>query len=295
MLIYILLFFLTCLDLNAGEETFSHFNKDFESTCPNEKIEIKLLFKDLFFNQGLAYSLFGDKPLSFSDETLFKYTSDKLIELFSIDGYCQTIMEPYCEPSSIFEKRWKILNKYRSNFDFKNYALFVKKIDEKPRIVIINKQKFIEIVNKNINLFQKITVSTFTAKEILYKIINEDKSMLEILNKNVGLLGILLGFGTHNAMLFQKREEILHTLNMPLYDSKFLNEELEEINERLKALHEYDPHIIASANRVGFVADPNHPETIQLRNEYDELNNKINEIYSKDDWFEQTLIQLTSE
>ena len=44
-----------------------------------------------------------------------------------------------------------------------------------------------------------------------------------------------------------------------------------------------------------FLADPNHQETIQLRNKYDELNKKINEIYSRDDWFEQTLIQLTSD
>lgn len=48
-------------------------------------------------------------------------------------------------------------------------------------------------------------------------------------------------------------------------------------------------------NRVGFAADPDHPETIELRTKYDQLNTKINEIYFKEDWFEHTLMQLTSD
>jgi hypothetical protein len=66
-------------------------------------------------------------------------------------------------------------------------------------------------------------------------------------------------------------------------------------NSKLRSLREHDPYIIASINRVCFAADPEHHETIKLKTKYDKLNMKINEIYSKDDWFEQTLIQLTSD
>lgn len=47
--------------------------------------------------------------------------------------------------------------------------------------------------------------------------------------------------------------------------------------------------------RVGFVCDPNCEVSSRLIEKYDDLSREINEIYSKDDWFVQTLIQLSSD
>jgi hypothetical protein len=297
MMIYAILIFLSCFRLNAGEEneTSFHIIEKFSTINSYDQKEIKLLFRDLFFNQGFSYSLFGNKPLSFSDSSLLEHKSNQLVNLLLIDGYCQKIMKPYCEPSSIIGKRWMIWNKYKNMFNFKNYILFIKPINTKRKIVIINKKHFKFIFNKNIDLFKKILKHSITCENLLRKFELEDNSILKILNNNEGLLGILLGFGAYNAMLFQKREEFINNSNKYLIDSEIIKEKIEKFNTLLQSLREHDSYIISSINRVCFAADPKHDETIELRNNYDALNRKINEIYSRDDWFEQILIQLTSD
>lgn len=295
MFIYIILIFLSSFHLDAGEKNEASLRvieEKLSSITPYDRNEIKLLFRDLFFNQGFAYSLFGDKPLSFSETSLFKPTSDQLVNLLSIDGYCQTMLTPCCEPSSILEKRWAIWNKHKDLFCFNNYILFIKLIDRKLSIVIINRSQFRKIFDKNIDLFRKNVDRKITYEKLLSEFEFGDKSILEILHHNEGLLGILLGFGTYNAMLFQKREEFIDESNRHLRNSDIIKQKIEKFNALLQPLHKHDMYIIATANRIGFVANPDHSETIQLRTKYDELNKKINEIYSKDDWFEQTLIQL---
>jgi hypothetical protein len=111
-------------------------------------------------------------------------------------------------------------------------------------------------------------------------------------------LGILLGFGKHNARLFQQKEDLLEKEDRlkkyGIYKLEPIQKELQLMNAKLQSLHEHDSYIIASINRVCFAADLEHYETLKLRNKYDELNIKINEIYSKADWLEQTLLQLIS-
>lgn len=122
--------------------------------------------------------------------------------------------------------------------------------------------------------------------------------MGDILHRNEGLLGILLGFGKHNAMLFQRREDLLEKLEEKkicgLYNLEPIQNELQQINSKLQTLREHDFYIISSLNRVCFVADHKQQESKRIKEKYDELNVKINEIYSREDWFKQTLLQLIS-
>src|ERR1700739_2405298 len=87
-------------------------------------------------------------------------------------------------------------------------------------------------------------------------------NVLDLLNDNEGLLGVLLGFGKHNSMLFQKREYILDDLenkkNSHIYRLEKIKNKLSLVNDKLQSLHEHDPYIIASINRVCFAADPEH-------------------------------------
>jgi hypothetical protein len=266
------------------------------SSIPNkDQLKIKELFNELFKYEEFAYSLFGDKPMSFSDSLLNEYSANQLLEFLSLKDYCQDALENFVEPSEIFKKRWETWKRYRNQFKLKKYLLLDKKRGDQVRIFLINIEAFKQVVNQNINLFKKNINPSISAESLLTQFEYENTDVFDILHHNEGLLGILLGFGKHNAMLFQQREELERKKKFGVYKLENIQNKLNLANTRLKPLRKHDPYIIASINRVCFVADPEHYETIKLRHKYDNLNRKINEIYSRDDWFEQTLIQLTSE
>jgi hypothetical protein len=275
-------------------DQFHHLLNKAENISPDEQQEIKSLFRDLFFYDVFAYSLFGDKPLSISRAILNSASQIDKLKLLSLDGYCFSILEHYCEPSTHLKKKWETWCKYKDAFQTKKYFLFQKKIGSQIRLFIINKAAFLRTVNEHFTLFRHIIGPKFSAENLLEEMKKEDTDVFDILHHHEGLLGILLGFGKRNSMLFQKREDLIHSLGKDLRKPDMINNQIEFLNHKLKALHEHDACIISSINRIGFSADPTHLETIQIRNKYDQLNRKINHIYSKEDWFEQTLIQFIS-
>lgn len=292
--LFFILFMTSCLRGNEQND-FTQVLGYFKSISAEEQQAIRLFFKELFFEQASSYSLFGNKPMSLSRKTLNEYSTNELLKLIRIDQCCQSLLEPYSDPSHCLKKQWEIWQKHESNFKMKNYCLVKKKMGGQIHLIFINKKAFKAIVDNNINLFRSIIHSDLSSDMLLEDMKNENKDLLDILHHNEGLLGILLGFGTHNAMLFQKREELLQILGKNLQNPERIQDQIRVLDHQLQSLHEHDPFIIATMNRVGFAADPHHIETIKLRNQYDRLTRIINKIYSKEDWFEQTLIQLSSD
>ena len=272
---------------------------DLLQTIPKEhQTEIKKLFEDLFKYQAFAYSLYGEKPMTLSDSITAELSSDATSKFLPIDKYCLDVLEIYSEPSEIFKNRWDIWNKYKNLFKIKNYIFTEKIIGKCKRLFIINKRCFKDTINQNINLFKTLIDSNLSSENLLAQFENEKTNVFDILQHNEGLLGILLGFGEYNAMLFQKREYLFDKLEIAkrsgIYKLDSIQNRIKFLNTKLQLLREHDSYIIASINRVCFVADAENYETIKYKADYDKLNKKINEIYSKDDWFEQTLIQLTN-
>ncbi len=271
----------------------------FCSISNEDQLKIKNLFRELFKYEEFAYSLYSDKPMSFSDSLLNEYSANQLLEFLSLKDYCQDTLEFFGEPSKLFKKRWETWKKHKSKFKLKGYLLLEKNIGDQRRIFLINIKSFKREVNQNINLFKQKINPNVSADNLITQFEDENTDVFDILHHNVGLLGILLGFGKHNSMLFQYREDLTDNLEKKkksgIYKLDSIKNKLNFVNDKLQSLHEHDFYIIASINRVCFAADPEHHETIELKNKYDNLNRKINEIYSRDDWFERTLIQLTSD
>jgi hypothetical protein len=294
----IFIFIIICVCSNLANalfaERFDLLNKMAEIPA-DEQEEIKSLFRHLFINDVFSYSLFGDKPLSCSRSIINNTSHEKLLKLLFLDGYCLSFLECYCEPSIILKKNWEVWCKHKNKFKQTNYFLFQNRIGSQTRLIIINKKSFLKVVNQHITLFKRVMGPLVSAETLLEAMQKEDINIFDTLHNNEGLLGILLGFGKHNSLVFQKREELIDSLGKDLKKIELINNEIDVLNKKLQPLHEYDKYIIATINRVGFSSDHDHPETIQLRSKYDNLNRKINEIYSRDDWFERTLIQLMSD
>lgn len=180
-----------------------------------------------------------------------------------------------------------------------------KRSDKSNNIILINKKAFLKIVNQYLTVFRKILGKNVTAKSLL-KTIEENQQFDSVIKNNQMLKGILLGYGVHNSKLFAERHKLRQFLEpgrfvkIPLkipnpsegFDS--LSAEFNSYFSVLKHFGDcgYSPVII---NSVHFVADPNHPETIKLREKYRELRGEISAIYSKGDFLEITLSKLTSD
>ena len=278
----------------ANEKTIRAF-----STIPvEEQLEIKELFRYLFREQLFAFSVYSDKPISFSS-SLNNSSGEQLLKFMSLKDYCQDIFENFVLPIEVLKKRWDIWKKYKDRFHFKKYLLIEKRISDQTLIFIINKEFFKKTVDKHICLFRKAIKEDVTAEELLSQFLDLNTEVFDILHNNEGLLGVLLGFGVHNSMLFQQREEVKDYLKIMgksgVFKLNLVQKRLDVINSRLQPLHEHDFYIISSINRVCFLVDHTHSKTIKLIKKYDRLNTEINEIIYRSDWFEQLLIRLMSD
>lgn len=291
-IIFIFLFF------NFPKPIHSQNVKQILDTIPKEEREdLGRLFYSMMHDDHLVYTLFGDKPVSSSG--YFKITP---IQNICCGMKCQ----------SIFWKHWQIWEKYAHNFPSNRYLLIK---EEHPyrqvgNIILINKKAFIHQVNQHLDTFRKILGSNITGENLLAQIEQQQKFSPLIQNNSV-LRGILLGYGEHNARLFERRfqiylfvkndsmpyQERLPTipLKQPLPSEGFssIEEENQSLRVRLRPFSDYDysPIMIQS---IHFMADSEHPETKALTQKYQELRSKISTIYAQGDFLEITLNQFIS-
>lgn len=259
------------------------------STIPEEDKEaLYKLFYNLFNRNNFSYTLFGDKPMSLAAY----FTS-----LFDDDGM------PLNKEIK-FWNQWKIWKKYEKLFSFTHYFL-IEGPDEKKaqEIYFINKKYFIDKINQNLHLFQECLGENITGASFLKKI-EDNPRIFSLFNHHPLLLGILLDYGVHNAKLFNERNrlspfvyrktlpEIPLDIPNPSEGFSSLQEEFSSYFSVLTLFGDskYSPLILHS---VHFVADHNHPETIELQKKYRKMRGEISAIYSKGDFLEITLSKLT--
>lgn len=259
-----------------------------EAMPKNEKKDLEKLFQDLFNRESFGYTLFGDKPMSLTDYSTTLFDSDGIPSKSGLR----------------FQKRWKVWKKHAQNFPMTRY-LFIERSQESGSkgIYFINKKFFIDKVNEHLDLFQE-ALRENTTGALLLKKLEDNHQFLSFFNDHQMLLGILLGYGKHNARLFAER----HRLSPFVYKKEFpkipvkipssskgFSSLEDEFNSYFSVLtffgdRGYSPLIIHS---VHFVADHKHPETIALKEKYRKLRGEISAIYANGDFLEITLSELT--
>ena len=108
----------------------------------------------------------------------------------------------------------------------------------------------------------------------------------------------MLGFGRHNAELFQRREELTDPkLSLfPISPNKGFSsaeEEVEYLWQHLKGTRNTHDCLLRVTG-VGFAGDPDDPETSVLVQKYDTLHKELISIFDRDDWLEIVLAKLLS-
>jgi len=246
----------------------SLFSEDaFQEITEEEKAHIEYVFDYLFKFDEFSYTLYGDKPLS------FEHINTSNVNHLSLIRYCALFS--YKKPVNFLEVSWNIWKSKFGNIKFKNYLFFDKENTHYKTIILINKQAFYRVYEKNKNLFKEVLGHYITADMLLKRLTSHELNLMEALNHHQGLLGILLGYGTHNSLLF--------------YNKKLLFHEIE--SKKLQGINPYF-YWISLIQPVRFLGDVNHPETIQLMNKYEAVNTKVAKIFKEEDWVDAIISKL---
>ena len=233
-----------------------------------DRQDLTYLFHRVFLQQDGAYTIFGNKPVSSAASFLIPLWEATLM------GY----------PVK-FSKSWNTWLKYKHKFPMKKYVIVSEKYTSKKSgsvaiyVYVIDKIKFIKIINNNLSLFEAVLHKKIDPEKLLNDIETEKSSFLASINNNEMLFGILLGYGKHNASLYEK-SKLSRTARI-LFPEKV----------KLKCSDEETYHMMI-VNPVQFMADLGHPETKALQKKYKNLRKRISDIYSQGDILEITLSQL---
>ncbi len=326
-------------DVRCTDLTVSHLNLKDRSSCKteihyngidvNDRNDVQLICDLCFKTYPFAYTLFGDKPISFatiSDTTepsipllkldefevfIGKTLSGQYViggpeilkiptlvlkrQLYGLEIFVNTTLIEQRQYCYEFKKSWETFNKYCQFFN-KELFLFLRK---SSTLLLINKLAVKHQIAKHLDLFQSILGTEFSSEFFFHELEHSDTDLHALLKANQTLLGILLGFGKHNSELFQERDDLYCALNSLDYVRDY--QEIVKINKKIDCIW----NILQRCNdycRFGlmmrcipqYVSDNLHPESILLEKKYLLQSRKIKEILSSPDWIEQILCCLTS-
>jgi hypothetical protein len=159
----------------------------------------------------------------------------------------------------------------------KKYVL--KTITEKESgfelILFVNLPKLQQVIEENIYLFRYILSPTLDPKVLTQKIAYSNQSLGEILQYNSMLVGIVLGFGTHNSILCGRHESI---------QSQMLSQDEAPFGVKNQLLHNIDYFKnlfdlyyleIMGGDRSIFQSLNNNPQTLVKKNNSKDLKEEL--------------------
>lgn len=236
--------------------------------------------------------------------------------LQSFGGYVLCGDKPMCieeipkGPTSLKYSEWlyakraafKILKEWHSCEDNEYIFLFCDYYDY-DHLIIVNRSSFLDVVNANISLFRYILGSTIKAEDLLAELINNQSDFWNVLKDNKVLIGILLGYGTNNALICSRAEELGGTNKFPDIEqfpfsvsAIFVKPSLgftsgEEERSYLNSLQECSRDIVAynSYQIPCFGCEPETEETRSLLKKYEKNRQEIQEFVQKDNFLERVL------
>jgi hypothetical protein len=291
---FFILTIILSFNLNANPKPNGFFYK----LSPEEKKKIEILFTRLFKLEPFAYTIYFDKPMAFSEAIIDSDSIEEELKDIQIDEYVKFTLTPYSPSKRLLKEAWQTLEKYRSFFNNEKYLFLNRKFNDLDFIILINKPKFREMINKHNKFFKKILGNHFSADELLSQIEQPNSDLKSLLKNNHALLGILLGFGKHNAQLYEMREQLYSKQDALDYLKDYKNklkiqEKIEQLWQILQYRNDYYTCSLNVRHQVGYACDRQHPESIELEKKYENQTREINKILDKENWLEEIILALT--
>lgn len=178
--------------------SFSDLQVTLRSIPEKDRDALDSFFQLLSRDYDFAYTLFGKKPVS-----LACYASKPTLWTLH-----------YPSESLNFEKGWITWMRYASLFPSQVFVLKKCQTDrDVSEIFLINKEQVLRVINENLKLFQETLGIETEPKALLQRLCDPEQEVMHTLQGHSGLLGILLGYGSVNSMLFKRKLNICHAIN----------------------------------------------------------------------------------
>ncbi len=298
-----ILFFSVVFVIFYKLETDSLFNK----LSKEDRLAIEPLLKDLVLNNHFGYVLAGEKPVAFTAYfQQMRFENVLFIKNFR---------------SINVEQSWKALEKIRSKLNSENFLLTKKEynffdfkgsnqecVDIVNVITIINKKLFLCTVQEHLACFKKALGDWVTPEKLLLKVSESTISLFEVLDKNEGLFGILLGYGKNNAFAFKRYLELAHCVDPLFYEAapfcslqtikpslgfSCLEEEYAYFQEQLLLFDLQFPFSVFLPPAFRVLKDDE--ETSILKEKYRKAHRRLMKTYQGKDFLEVTLKQFIAD
>ena len=178
----------------------TEIDKNEQIVCPlSDRLILENFFRDLFSNSCAGYVIYGSKPV---------YLSNVRSEQSACIG-----TKRHKDITEIWEvlSIWKGLHLGKNQTD---YLLHISDSSTNPlsvenEFLLINRQAFLEAVNKNLLLFQYKFGVNVTAQALLNRLLDPKENISSLFKGNTALLGIILGYGTKNALTYERGTSII--------------------------------------------------------------------------------------
>lgn len=160
-------------------------------------------FKTMLTFEEYGYVLEGSKPISIKNfGSLDQLTVTRDFEAAATEFSNALLVRKTLEI-------WNRLCSHQKKFVLKAVVLKnPESIAPALEVQFINTSKLREVIDKSIDLFRYILGPTLTTEQIVDKIAFSDELFMESLQHNLTLVGIVLGFGSHNSVVGGRIETI---------------------------------------------------------------------------------------
>lgn len=207
---------------------------------------LEIFFRELIQEDTSGYVLYDRKPVSING--FFQSDID------NVDTETHRASVALKEGARVWENL---------AFPSKNILIHVYKKNDTlvkgcKHILTINRMLFLDVVKSNIHLFQYILGPKVTPESLLDALIKPQNAFHEVLNNNKVLIGIILGFGTHNAIHYSRLENIHDGLIEYKDNPPYLNKlrQFPKLFEQFKDLLLFDFVLYSNAHLLPYHISP---------------------------------------
>jgi hypothetical protein len=222
-----------------------------------EKDILEEFWERLITHYHFGYVLFGNKPMA----TCSIAEHIDVLYIFSEDALRNQRMQ----------KGWNVWQKQCQILESDRFVLRLTKNSLCPSmnmLVLINRELALECISKNITLFRKALGEKIDPDKILFDLETKNSILQDALNNHEELFGILLGYGTHNALMYVKTKP--WNRHCPVSSNIACSFVLASnpLPVRLTPFNPSIPSHLLFIDLPRFGVDAHHLETINLKHSY---------------------------
>lgn len=237
----------------------------FSSVFASENYCLEFFVGKMLFEEPLAYTIFGDKPVAFM--------SIRKPSIKPFDPFFKTLSMENC----VLLKGYHQFKLFSEKISSSNLLFLFREEEETYYLSVINKAAFIKTVDDNHLEVQNLLSPQFQIDEILDQLIYFQGDIDRVFQSNHTLIGLFLGFGRKNSELYHKRFQTLNKqrrfiTEFPVIYYNHLDQisdlEFQEFHSCLSGFCLDKKHLFRPMGLPEFLVDESLEETHLLRKKY---------------------------